>query len=580
MRQNDRRKSDVQWQVTAVLCLVAFAACQAPSPSESRPNIVFLLTDDQRADALGIAGHPILETPNLDRLAQEGVRFTEAHVVAPVCTPSRASFMNGQYERVHQIGFSSPNVLSEAQWDQTYPALLRREGYHVGFVGKIGLQQYSFRGKPLERFDFWRGHDDWARFWPKEFEHLSIYHDSSSDIVTPITSESIERFLDSAPADKPFMLSVSFSAPHGSISGTMLYPDEDGPTRMTKAANTHPRLAGHPDYGALYRDVEIELPSTFRDDTSKHIPLDVHPREGRMKTYSYSYGDERVLREHRVRYYQLIHGVDIAVGELRESLEQRGIADNTVIVFSSDHGLLMGEYAMGGKSLLYDLATRVPLIVFDPRAPQQERGGEINELVLSIDVPATIVSSAGLDVPKNMQGRDLRPLMASPDDEWRDEIFLESLFLLRTGPYMEAVRTKEWKYVRYFKSDKAQYNEADVNFEGREPDFEQFFDLVNDPSEERNLIAESAHAGRIADSRERCRMHSQSMVAARANNRNLSSLGSAGSRHGRFPFRDIRTIVQLREADYSAPPVPTRTGVQRIGLLSPVRTVNRSVGHR
>ena len=124
--------------------------------------------------------------------------------------PSRVSFMNGQYERVHQVGFSSPNVLSETQWNQTYSALLRNAGYHVGFVGKIGLQQYSFRGSPLEKFDFWRGHDDWARFWPKEFDHLAIYHDSEGEIVTPIMSESIERFLDQAPADRPFMLSVSF----------------------------------------------------------------------------------------------------------------------------------------------------------------------------------------------------------------------------------------------------------------------------------------------------------------------------------------------------------------------------------
>ncbi len=499
-----------------LVLLAALAGCRQPAPNEALPNIIFLLTDDQRADALGIAGHPILETPNIDRLAREGVRFTEAHVVAPVCMPSRASFMNGQYERVHQIGFSSPNVLSAAQWDQTYSALLRREGYHVGFVGKIGLQQYAFRGQPLEKFDFWRGHDDWARFWTKEFKHLAIYHDAGPDIVTPIMSESIERFLDDAPADKPFMLSVSFSAPHGSISGSMLYPDEDGLTRMTNAANSHPRLADHPVYGALYRDREIGIPDSFHDDTARHIPLDVHPREGRMKTYSYSYGDEEVLREHRIRYYQLIHGVDIAVGELRESLEKRGIADSTVIVFSSDHGLLLGEYAMGGKSLLYDLTTRVPLIVYDPRAPQEERGNEIDELVLSIDVPATIVSYGGIEVPNSMQGRDLQPLMASADGEWRDEIFLESLFLLRTGPYMEAVRTKEWKYVRYFKSDTSQYAEEDVNFEGREPAFEQFFDLLNDPSEERNLIAEAGHAERIADFRERCRTHSQSLVEARA----------------------------------------------------------------
>lgn len=511
-----RREHRVRHHLFAAAVLAALAACQAQPPPEPRPNIVFLLTDDQRADALGIAGHPILETPNIDRLARDGVRFTEAHVVAPVCMPSRASFMNGQYERVHQIGFSSANVLSDAQWEGTYPAILRREGYHVGFVGKIGLQQYAFRGKPLEKFDFWRGHDDWARFWPKEFEHLEIYHDSEAEIVTPIMTESIDRFLDSAPSDRPFMLSVSFSAPHGSISGSMLYPEEEGPTRMTTPANSHPKLRDHPHYGALYRDVEIDIPASFTDDTARHIPLDVHPREGRMQTYSYSYAGEEVLREHKVRYYQLIHGVDLAVGRLRDSLRRRGMAENTVIVFSSDHGLLMGEYAMGGKSLLYDVATRVPLIVYDPRAGEDERGAEIDELVLSIDVPATIVSFGGADVPASMQGRDLRPLMENPRLEWRDEIFLESLFLLRTGPFMEAVRTKQWKYVRFFPSSQSQYVEADTNFEGKEPAFEQLFDLVNDPSELHNMIADESQAGRVEAFRERCKRHSAALVLARS----------------------------------------------------------------
>ncbi len=511
-----RPDPNLRWRAAAALLATALAGCQSAAPDDSRPNIIFLLTDDQRADALGIAGHPVLETPNLDRLAREGVRFTEAHVVAPVCMPSRTSFMNGQYERVHQIGFSSPNVLSDAQWERTYPATLRRAGYYVGFVGKIGLQQYSFRGRPLEKFDFWRGHDDWARFWPKEFEHLSVYHDSAADMVTPIMSESVERFLDTAPRDRPFILSVSFSAPHGSISGSMLYPDEEGATRMTRPASTHPRLVDHPVYGGLYRDREIPAPDSFGDDTAKHIPLDVHPREGRMQTYSYSYAGEEVLREHSVRYLQLVHGVDIAVGQLRESLGRRGLADNTVIIFSSDHGLLMGEYAMGGKSVLYDIATRVPLIVYDPRPAAGNRGLEIEELVLSIDVPTTIVSYAGAAVPPSMQGRDLRPLMRDPDLAWRDEIFLESLFLLRTGPFIEAVRTKEWKYVRYFRSEESHYAEEDTDFAAGTPDFEQLFDLVNDPAEETNLIGEASQAARAADFRERCKMHSATLVRARA----------------------------------------------------------------
>ena len=515
MRPGPRLTAWLSRVALASWALAAVAGCQGPEAPPARPNIIFLLTDDQRADALSIAGNPVLQTPHIDRLAEDGVRFTEAHVVAPVCMPSRASFMNGQYERVHQIGFSSPNVLSDRQWNQTYSALLRQHGYHVGFVGKIGLQQYSFRGRPLEQFDFWRGHDDWARFWPKEFQHLAIYHDAEPEIVTPIMSDSIERFLDQAPADKPFMLSVSFSAPHGSISGSMLYPEEDGATRMTKAANSHPKLAQHPIYGSLYRDADLAPPSTFGDDTATHIPLDVHPREGRRATYSYSYLGPDVLREHRVRYYQLIHGVDEAVGKLRESLQQRGIADNTVIIFSSDHGLLMGEYAMGGKSLLYDLATRVPLIVYDPRAPVDSRGTTVDELVLSIDVPATLVALGGLAVPSSMQGRDLGPLLENPDAEWRDEIFIESLFLLRTGPYMEAVRTKDWKYVRYFRSDKAEYTEQDVDFRGRKPDFEQFFDLNNDPGEERNLIAEPGLQDRIEGFRERCKQHSADLLLAR-----------------------------------------------------------------
>ena len=135
-----------------------------------------------------------------------------------------------------------------------------------------------------------------------------------------------------------------------------------------------------------------------------------------------------------------------------------------------------------------------------------------------------MVALGGLDVPSSMQGRDLGPLLADPDAEWRDEIFIESLFLLRTGPYMEAVRTKDWKYVRYFRSDKAQYSEQDVDFRGRQPDFEQFFDLSGDPGEETNLIAEPNLQERVERLRERCRQHSAALVLARKDHRDLPTL--------------------------------------------------------
>ena len=172
--------------------------------------------------------------------------------------------------------------------------------------------------------------------------------------------------------------------------------------------------------------------------------------------------------------------------------------------------------ALDETLLKYDVATRVPLIVYDPRAGEDERGAEIDELVLSIDVPATIVSFGGAEVAASMQGRDLRPLMENPRLEWRDEIFLESLFLLRTGPFMEAVRTKEWKYVRFFPSSQSQYVEADTDFEGKEPAFEQLFDLVNDPTELHNMIADESQAGRIEAFRERCKRHSAALFLARS----------------------------------------------------------------
>lgn len=171
--------------------------------------------------------------------------------------------------------------------------------------------------------------------------------------------------------------------------------------------------------------------------------------------------------------------------------------------------MLMGEYAMGGKSLLYDLTTRVQLIIFDPRA-------RANELVLSIDVPATIAAFGGLAVPASMQDRGLRPLMEDPEIPWRDDIFLESLCLLRTGPFIEAVRTQDWKHVRYFRSGESTYGEEDGAFSGREADFEQPFDLRNDPDEAHNVVAEERNADRVAAFRPRCKDLSAALVRARA----------------------------------------------------------------
>jgi arylsulfatase A-like enzyme len=149
----------------------------------TRPNIIFLLSDDQRARTFSCSGHPVIKTPNLDQLVAEGIHFTQAFIAEPTCKPSRVTYFSGQYERVHGIGFSSQNQLTNKQWETTYPALLRQAGYYTGFIGKFGVESYRFKGQADTKFDFWRGHDGWARFFPKPRKNCQIYRDAEEDII-------------------------------------------------------------------------------------------------------------------------------------------------------------------------------------------------------------------------------------------------------------------------------------------------------------------------------------------------------------------------------------------------------------
>jgi len=480
-----------------------------------RPNIIFLLTDDQRCGTLGISGHPVIKTPNIDHLASQGVRFTNAFVNNPICLPSRAAYFSSVYERVNGLGFSSRRKMTEPEWEQTYPAILRSNGYYTGFIGKFGLEYYTFRGDTKSKFDFWRAHDGWARFFPKKRTNCKIYRDSKEEIVTPIMGESIDKFLDCRPDDKPFCLSVSFSAPHGSISGSMFTEEGSGWNRMTRPANSNPRIKDHPIYGSLYRDKKIKIPPACATDPSVYIPTEVLKQKKRADCYSYSYKRETAL-EHHYRYYQLITGIDKAVGELIAGLKKRGLSDNTVIIFSSDHGLLMGEYGMGGKGLLYDLTTRVPFFIYDPALPKSKRGTEINGFVMNTDVAPTILAYAGISPAPFMQGHSLVELIDNPQRRWRKDVFIENLYVGRDNPFSEAVRNREFKYIRYFKNPgKGRYTPQDIDFRQKQPIFEQLFELAGDPAEENNLVGNKKYARVLNALREKCSRYSAEMIRRR-----------------------------------------------------------------
>jgi arylsulfatase A-like enzyme len=475
----------------SIAVLLGFIQCRNEEPDFDqlkRSNIIFLLADDLRDNMFSIDGQPVLQTPNIDALMRDGIRFRNTYIAEPVCAPSRVSLLTGVSERIHGIGFSSSYELTDEQWEQSYPAILKRSGYYTGFIGKIGIEYYTFKERIDKKFDYWYGHNGWTRFFPKDYDTPSCrpYHTAKNDIITPIMSEGISGFLNSVPDDKSFCLSVSFNVPHGSQTTTM-YEDYEGWHSMKLPSNLNPKLQGHAIYDTLYRTSEIRIPEATATDPYVHIPKSIlNQDKGRNRTYDYSYNDE-TCKEHHIRYFQVIKGLDKAIGELMLELKKNDLEDNTIIIFASDHGLLMGEYGMGGKALLYDLTAKIPCFIYDPDLPDSLKGREMHQLVSSLDIPSTILDYADVNIPAYFQGQSLKPLIKGEDSAWRDELFLESLFTMRDNPFCEGIRMENWKYIRMYDGVHP-YKESHLEFSGREPGYEQLFNLEADPGEEINLI--------------------------------------------------------------------------------------------
>ena len=409
-------------------------------------------------------------------------------------------------ERLHGIGFSSFYVLTEEQWEQTYPAVLRRNGYYTGFVGNFGVGYYTFKGETDQKFDYWWGHDGWTKFLPKDHNQASTkpYHRSQADTIPAIMAEAMTEFLDSTPDDEPFCLSVSLNAHHGS-QATSMFTDYEDWHDMTRPANENPQLQGTPFYDELYRNEDLPISADALTSPHRFIPEFIQDQDAgrRNKTYSYDY-HAAPLREHHIRYYQIISGLDETIGKLRAELKSRSLDRNTIIIYGSDHGLLIGEYGMGDKGLIHD-----------PRLPAAQRGQQTEAVASGLDYARTILDYAGVAAPNRMEGRSLRPLVENGAAMWRDSLFLESLFTLRDTPFQEGIRTDRWKYIRMY-DGVTNFKEADVDFRGRVPEFEMLFDLHADPTEHHNFAEDPAHAKTIAKFRAQTATHSEAINDRRA----------------------------------------------------------------
>ncbi len=492
--------------------------------AQEKPNIIFILTDDQSYGYMGCTGNTIVKTPHLDKMASDGILFDNAHITSGICTPSRVSILLSQYERKHGVNFNSGTSISEEAWEQSYPVILRKAGYFTGWIGKnhapVGKGGYD-SGIMEKSFDYWYAGHGHLTFYPKN--RHEIFNDAKSHTQAEIINESVDdfldpnarklkgaiRFLEQRPKDKPFLLSINFNLPHGASTETMKLKDEDDDM-----------------YKTLYRDLKISLPQNYvakKDIKTPKLPKDVHKVENRQTGYNYVDTAEGV-KERYIRQLQAMTGIDRLIGNLRRKLKNLKLDENTILVFTSDHGLFMGEQGIGGKALCYEKITHVPMIVVDPRLPKNMRNKRSESLVQTIDIAPTIVTWAGIPVPDSFQGKDISSITENKIKEVREYIYTENLWSTQFGnPRCEAVQDKEWKYIRYYKNntfpalekirtakrmginvnkmlytvhddDIAVYrNYIEAPFQGEEPVYEELYNLKSDPSELSNLIEKNEH---------------------------------------------------------------------------------------
>lgn len=413
----------------ASLALGDLLGCAAGDDGR-RPNILLVLTDDVRHDTLGCAGDPRLETPHLDRLARDGVRFSNAFVTSSLCSPSRASMLTGCYAHRHGV---VDNISRDP--DRSCPnfaQLLQQAGYETAYFGKWHM---------LARATPRAGFDRWISFTSQgEYVRNTMNVDGEWKLVMNyITDELTDRTVEfiAQERDKPFLLVVGHKAAHAPFAPAPRHAQRYAGVDFTQPAAGAADLAGKPDWGS--RAEGAPAPEELRD------------------------------------YHRCLLAVDESMGRLVAALKEAGQLDNTLIVYTSDNGLLLGEHGgLRDKRAAYEASIRVPLLVRHPRLVP--RGKVCGELALGLDLMATMCEAAGTTPPATNQGRSLLPLARG--ERGRDDFLYEYFREEGNVPTCLAVRTRDWKYVTY-PEDPALPPEL--------------YDLRADPGELANLAGQAAH---------------------------------------------------------------------------------------
>lgn len=447
MKHHALRDRGPRWR-GVVLLLAACGSMAAPdlagaatsAAAVERPNLVLVLMDDHRFDAMSCAGHPFLQTPNMDRLAREGALAGNAFVTTSLCMPSRVSILTGQYVGRHGI---VRNVDRRDLPEQavTFPRVLQQAGYQTAHFGKWHLGETD---EKRPGYDYWVSYLQQGRYLNPRIHVDGTTLDAQGYVDDIMTDHAIGWVREQRDRNRPFCLTLAFKAVH---SGFVPPPPCEN----------------------LYADATIVPPISYRD------PLDDKPAFLRsvIDQENHRFVPQRQYEDFVRQYNRTVRGADDNLGRLLDGLEAAGVLDRTVVVFTSDGGYYQGEHGgLYDKRSAYEPSIRVPMLVRYP--PLIRANTRLQHMILNIDIAPTLLDLAGVAVPPSMQGRSAKQLLAGePASGWRSSFLVEYYREWRgftSTPTLEGVRTERYKYVRYL-----------------DPvDRPELYDLIDDPHERIN----------------------------------------------------------------------------------------------
>lgn len=465
----------------ALMALLALVALPGPPPEGERPNILFIMSDDHAQAALSCYGSTLNSTPNLDRLAREGVRFENSFVTNSICSPGRATILTGKYS--HNNGVPAFNRFDGSQ--PTVAKMLQASGYYTGMIGKWHL------GSDPTGFDTWTILPGQGAYVDPSFLTPGGRIETSGHVTQVITDMGLE-FLRSKPEDKPFFLMLHHKAPHREwtpdAKNRERFRDKDFAEPATFRDDYATRPAALPEnrqtvaHDLTRRDLKLVPPSEL-DAQARGAWLNVKPDEVEITrpdgTKATLKGDELAhwkYQRYMQDYLACVQGVDDGVGRILDYLDQSGLAKSTVVVYTSDNGFFLGEHGLYDKRFMYEPSLRVPLLVRGPCVARP--GSVVSQFALNIDYAPTFLSFAGVAIPAEIQGRSLLPLLTGePPADWRRSFYYR--YYHDPGDHNTrahyGLRTLNHKLIYYWRKDAW-----------------ELFDLHTDPNELVNLAGDPA----------------------------------------------------------------------------------------